>query len=326
MLKRLFACLGLALLAIPLATQAQDYPSKAIRMIVPVAPGGSTDFTARLFATHLNQLLGQPVIADNRAGAGGTVGTGVAAAAPADGYTLMIGSNGQLSYSPNLYKSLPYNTDTAFAPISQVSSSSFVLVVHPSLPVHSVKELVDYAKANPGKLNNGSAGTGSTGHLAMELFKKRFGLDITHVPYKGSAPMVAALVGGEVQMAIVDIPPLMPFIKAGSLRPLAVSGNSRSALLPALPTIAESGVPGAKDYYIASFLGFLAPAGTPRPIIDKLHDAIVKITALPEVQKTMIEQGLDPIKPTTPEQFATFLLKDRAEAKTIIEAANIKPE
>jgi tripartite-type tricarboxylate transporter receptor subunit TctC len=248
------------------------------------------------------------------------------AASTADGYTISIGSNGQLSYSPNLYKNLPYDTNKAFKPITQVSSSSFALVVSSKLPVKSVKEFVEYVKARPGKMNNGSAGIGSTGHLAMELFKNRVGIDMAHIPYKGSAPMVTALITGEVDAAIVDIPPMLGFIKNGEIRPLAVSGNTKSHLLPELPTIAESGVPGTDNYYVTSFMGFLAPTGTPEPIIQKLHAAFVKINEMPEVQKALREQGMDSIPATTPEQFAAFLIKDRAEAKDLIEGAKIKAE
>jgi len=302
---------------------AQNYPNKPIRLIVPIAPGGATDIVSRLIGQHLGALLGQTIVIDNRPGAGGTIGSSVVANAAADGYTLMMGSTQFLSNSPNLYPALPYDADTAFTGISQISSSQFVLVVHPTIAVGSVRELIEYARAKPGGLNNGSGGNGSTGHLAMEIFKTSANIKAIHVPYKGSGPMVQALVAGQVQMAIVDLPPVLGFIREGKLRALGLSGAGKLPALPGVPSIAESGL---KDYYVTSWLGLVAPAATPPAIIRQLHAGVVAAMKLPEMQKAILAQGMVLFAPTKPEEFSAFMQRDRARVKAVVQATGIRLE
>ncbi len=223
---------------------AQSYPVKPIRIIVPFPAGGGTDIAARIVGAKLNETLGQSVVVDNRAGAAGTIGTELAAKSAGDGYTLLMGSNGPLAINPGLYAKLPYDPLRDFAPIVLVTMMPFLMVVHPALPVKSVKELIALAKARPGQLNYASPGTGSTTHLAAELFKAMASLDIVHVPYKGVAPAATDLISGQVQMMSGDLNTLMPHVKAGKMRPLAVTGAKRSTLLPEMPTVSEAGVPG----------------------------------------------------------------------------------
>ncbi|HEV8517440.1 MAG TPA: tripartite tricarboxylate transporter substrate binding protein [Burkholderiales bacterium] len=300
----------------------QNYPTKPIRLIVPFAAGGGVDFTARVVAQKLGEAYGQPVVADNRAGAAGVIGTELAAKAPPDGYTLLMGSAGPLAILPGVAERVPYDPVRDFAPITLVSSMPFVLVVHPSLAVKSVQDLVALARAKPGQLNYASPGSGATTHLAMELFKALAKVDIVHVPYKGVAPAMSDLLAGQVQLMSGDLSTLMPQIKAGKLRALALSGAKRSALAPELPTIAESGVAG---YEASGWFGVLAPAATPRPLVSHLNSAIVKGISDTDARERLAALGGDVVG-GTPGEFALRLREDLAKWRNLIKAIGLKAE
>jgi tripartite-type tricarboxylate transporter receptor subunit TctC len=291
-------------------------------MIVPFAPGGGVDFTARLIGQKLGAALNQGVVSDNRAGAGGVIGTEIAAKAPADGYTLLLGSAGPLAILPGMMKGLQYDPVRDFAPVALVSSLPFLLVVHPALPVKTVAELVAYAKAKPGQLNYGTAGNGSTTHLATELFKSMAQIDLVHVPYKGVAPAVADLLGGQVQMMSGDLSTLMPQVRAGKLRALAVTGAKRSALAPELPTIAESGVAG---FEASGWFGVLAPAATPRTLIAQLNTAIVKSLGDADTRERLAALGGD-AGGGTPAEFAARIRDDLAKWGRLIKTLGLRDE
>jgi len=293
-----------ALSLAPLAAQAQAaFPAKPITIIVPFSAGGTTDILARVVGQYMARDLGQTVVVDNRAGAGGNIGGQAAARAPADGYTLFIGTVGTHAINQSLYKKMPFDPIKDFAPLSRVAMVPNLLVANPSQPFKSVKEMIAYAKANPGKVNFGSAGNGSSIHLSGELFKQMTGVDMQHVPYKGSAPAVSDLIGGQISVMFDNMPSAIPHVKAGKLRALAVTTAKRSPALPDVPTIAEAGVPG---YEATSWFGLLAPAGTPAPVVAKLNASILKALADPEVKKKLAEQGAEP-HGEKPEQFAAFI-------------------
>jgi tripartite-type tricarboxylate transporter receptor subunit TctC len=282
---------GIALaLAAPLAAAdtAAQYPSKPIHLVVPFPPGGTTDILARDVAQKLSETWHQQVIVENRPGAGGNIGADLVAKAAPDGYTLVMGTVGTHAINPSLYKKMPYDHVKDFAPVILVAGVPNVLVVNPSLPVHSVQELIAYAKANPGKLNFASSGNGTSIHLSGELFKAMTGVQMTHVPYKGSAPALTDLMGGQVQLMFDNLPSSLGFIKAGKLRALAVTSAARSATLPDLPTIAESGLPG---FEASSWFGVLAPAGTPRDVVQKLNHAIAAWLATDDAKQRLLAQG-----------------------------------
>ena len=278
-------------LTLAAAVAAQGYPNKPIRFVVPYAPGGNTDILSRLIGQKLNEAWGQQVIIDNRPGAAGTVGAELVARAPADGYTLIMGSFGNIIVANSLYRNLKYDPLKDFAPVALVSLPPGMLVEHPSVPAQNVRELIAYAKSNPGKLNYGSPGSGAWNHLFFELFNANAGVTITHVPYKGIAPAVVDLLGGHVQLAISAFPTAMPHFKAGKLRALAVTSAKRSGLLPEVPTIAESGLPG---YEAAGWFGVLAPAGTPSAVVVKLNAEINRMLELPEVKASLAADGAEP--------------------------------
>lgn len=278
-------------LTLAAAIAAQGYPNKPIRFVVPYAPGGNTDILSRLIGQKLNEAWGQQVIIDNRPGAAGTVGAELVARAPADGYTLIMGSFGNIIVANSLYRNLKYDPLKDFAPVALVSLPPGMLVEHPSVPAQNVRELIAYAKSNPGKLNYGSPGSGAWNHLFFELFNANAGVTITHVPYKGIAPAVVDLLGGHVQLAISAFPTAMPHFKAGKLRALAVTSAKRSGLLPEVPTIAESGLPG---YEAAGWFGVLAPAGTPSAVVVKLNAEINRMLELPEVKASLAADGAEP--------------------------------
>lgn len=313
---------GIVLICVAAWSHAQTYPSKPVRFVVPFAPAGGSDLVARTVAAKLTEALGQPVVIDNRAGAAGNIGTDVVAKAPADGHTLLLGSNGPLAINPTLYAKLPYDAVRDFAPVSLVTVMPFVLVAHPSLPVKSVKELVALAKARPGQLNYGSPGNGSTTHLANELLKSMTGMQITHVPYKGVAPAAIDLVSGQVQMMSGDLSTLLPHVKAGKMRALAVTSSRRSTLLPDMPTVAESGVPG---YDATGWFGVLVPAGTPASVIDRLNAGIVKGVAAPDARQRLGAFGGD-VATGTPEQFASHIRTEAAKWGKVIRAIGLKAE
>ena len=285
------------------AVASPQYPAKPIRWVVPFPAGGPLDIVARVIGRQLNDAWGQPVIIDNRAGAGGNIGADAVARAPADGYTIVMGALSTHAVNNSLYRKLPFDPVKDFAPVTMISEVPNILVLNPGVPAKSVKELIAYARANPGKLNFGSGSTGSAGHLAGELFKTMAGLDMTHVPYKGSAPAVTDLLAGQLQLMFDNLASALPNVKAGRLRALAVTTLKRSPFVPELPTIAESGLPG---FDVSTWFGVMAPAATPKPIIGKLHDEIVRILFLPEVKERLAAMGAEPAG-NTPEQFGAFI-------------------
>ena len=284
------------------ALHAQPYPSKPIRVVVPFPPGGAVDFYARAVQQPLSEAFGQPVVIDNRVGASGMVGADHVAKSPPDGYTLLLGNIASLAINAGIYAKMPYDPVKDFTPIMRTIDVNYALVVHPSLPVRSVAELVAYAKAHPGKVAYGSAGSGSLPHLATELFKARTGVEMVHVPYKGGGPMVTDLLGGTVQAVIADQANLMPHVKSGKLRALAVASPRRSPNYTDLPTIAESGVPG---FQAVAWNGLVGPAGMSPEIVKRVHDAFARAMALPAVREKLLAGGLDPVG-DSPEEFARF--------------------
>lgn len=301
--------------------QAQAYPTKPIRVIVPFPPGGSTDFLARIVGQKLTAAWGQQVVIDNRPGAGGTVGAAEASRAPADGYTLLMGAVHH-TIASSAYAKLPYDFQKDFAPITTVAIVPNVLVVNPSVPANSVKELIAHAKANPGKLNYGSAGMGTAHHLIGEQFNAMAGVEILHVPYKGSSPAVADLIGGQVTLMYDTVSSCLPHIKSGKLRPLGVSTAKRSVALPDVPTIAEAALPG---FEVTTWFGFLAPAKTPPEIVTKLNTEIVKILNMPDVRERLLAAGSEPVG-NSPEQMTAQIAKETAEFAKIVKRAKLVVE
>ncbi|HEX2826340.1 MAG TPA: tripartite tricarboxylate transporter substrate binding protein [Burkholderiales bacterium] len=284
----------------PLAQAA--YPDRPIRLVVPLAPGGTTDIVARLVAQRYTELLGQPVIVDNRPGAGGNIGNEVVARAAPDGYTLLMAAP-PLVINPGLYRKIGYRAIEDYSPISLIATVPVVLAVNPALPAKSVKALIALAKASPGKYNYASSGVGGTPHLAGALFGSMAGVDLVHVPYKGSGPALSDLLGGQVHMQFSGLPPLVPFIKSGKLRALGVAGLKRTPAFPDLPTIAESGVPG---YEATSWQGLSAPARLPGDIVSRLHSTLVKIVNAPDTRARFAELGAEAVG-GTPAEFARFI-------------------
>ena len=302
-------------------TIAQTYPDKPIRMVLPFPPGGGTDSLARVILPKMSQTLGQPIVIDNRPGAGGIVAAEIVAKSAPDGYTLFMGSSTGITAAPSLYK-LAYDPIKDFAPITQFATASFILTVHPSLPVPTISQLVALARAKPGSLNYASGGIGSPLHLSAELFKSRAGINIVHVPYKGGAPAAAAVLAGEAQMIFGSVAASLALVRAGKLRALAVTGLKRSSLTPELPTMVESGFPG---FNVQAWNSLEAPAGTPRNIIGQLHDEMVKVLQMPDVLKLMNTIGYSPTG-TTPEQYAEIKRTESAMWAKVIKDANIRAE
>jgi len=301
------------------AATAQPYPSKPVRFIVPFAPGGGTDVLARLLAQSLYEPLGQPVIVDNRPGAGGVIGAEIAAKAPADGYTIVLGSPGPLTINPNLQR-VPYDTLRDFAPISLATISPFVLVLHPSVPAASVKELIALAKSKPGQLNYGSAGTGSVSHFSSEQFKALAGISITQIPYKGAGPAVTDLLAGRLHFMFENLPTVIAHVRAGKLKLLAVGTKTRSKIVPEYPTVAEAGVPG---YESSTAFGVLAPAKTPAAVIGRLNRELVNILQSAGVREKMAAQGVETVG-GTPQDYAAHLKEELAKYGRIVKTAGIK--
>ncbi|NUN60687.1 MAG: tripartite tricarboxylate transporter substrate binding protein [Burkholderiaceae bacterium] len=291
---------------LPLGAVAQNYPTKPITIVVPFAAGGTTDILARLVGQHLSTELGQPVVVENKAGAGGNIGAAFAAKAAADGHTLFMGTVGTHAINASLYKKLPYDPIKDFAPLTRVAMVPNLLVAHPSQPFKTVQEMIAYAKANPGKINFGSPGNGASPHLSGELFKSLTKVDMVHVPYKGSAPAVSDLLGGQISIMFDNLPSVIPHVRSGKLRAIAISTAKRSADLPDVPTISEAGVPG---YEATSWFGMFAPAATPKPVLDKISAALGKVLANAEVKKKIDDQGGEPAN-ETPAQFADFIQKE----------------
>ena len=311
-------------LALTLAesTAAQGYPVKPIRFVVPYVPGGNTDILSRLLGQKLNEAWRQQVIIDNRPGAAGTVGAELVARAPADGYTIIMGSFGNIIVANSLYKNLKYDPLKDFAPVALVSLPPGVLVENPAVPAQNVRELIAYAKSNPGRLNYGSPGSGAWNHLFFELFNTSAGVSIVHVPYKGIAPAVVDLLGGQVQLAMSAFPTALPHVRSGKLRALAVTSAKRSGLMADVPTIAESGLPG---YEAAGWFGVLAPAGTPPSVVTKLNTEINRILELPEVKASLASDGAEPAG-GSPAQMADSARAASIKWGKIIRELNIRTE
>ncbi|HET8586015.1 MAG TPA: tripartite tricarboxylate transporter substrate binding protein [Casimicrobiaceae bacterium] len=296
---------------------AADYPTKPIRIVVPFPPGGTTDILARAVAQKLSETWNQQVIVDNRPGAGGNIGADLVAKAAPDGYTLVMGTVGTHAINPNLYRKMPYDHVKDFAPVILVAGVPNVLVVNPSLPVHTVHELIDYAKANPGKLNFASSGNGTSIHLSGELFKTMAGVQMTHVPYKGSAPALADLMGGQVQLMFDNLPSSLGLIKGGKLRAVAVTSTTRAAALPDVPTIAESGLPG---FEASSWFGLLAPAGTPHDVVAKINGVVAAWLATPEAKDKLLAQGAIAAG-GSPEAFAKHIDNETSKWAKVVKAS-----
>ncbi|MGZ5090701.1 MAG: Bug family tripartite tricarboxylate transporter substrate binding protein [Burkholderiales bacterium] len=320
MRRQLLAAITLTLFALaqPQA-QGQEYPTKPVRLISGFQPGGGSDIVARLVADKLGEAWGRPFVVDNRSGAGGTIALAMTAKAPADGYTLMVISGSQITNAAFVTK-VPFDLLKVYAPITQATSGPYLLVVHPSVPVQNVKELIALAKAKPGQLNYASSGTGSFAHLGMELFKSLTATSMVHVPYKGAGPALIELIGGQVQIGVTSATSSMPHVRSGKLRALAVTTLERSPLVPELPSVAESGVPG---FSIDSWYGFVAPSGTPAPIIRKLNAEMVKILKTPEVVSYLAKEGAVP-KGSTPAELAATMQAELAKWGKVIRSANIK--
>jgi tripartite-type tricarboxylate transporter receptor subunit TctC len=312
--------------------QAQTFPNRTITLLIPFAPGGSTSIVGRVIADKMSELLGEKVVVDNRPGAGGTVGTKAVAKSDPDGYTILLGYTGTLGIGPSLYKNAGYDPRKDFAPIGLIGNAPNSLVVHPSFPAKSVAELIAYAKANPGKVNFGSAGAGTVSHITGEYFARSAitgeyfarsaGITLVHIPYKGTGPALTDLLGGHIPMAFAPIPASHANVSAGLLRALAVTSTTRSGLLPDVPTIAESGLPGfdASLYY-----GLVAPAGTARPVIDKLNRELRAALASNEVKKQLGLDGTE-ITPGTPEDYADFIDKDEKKWSQLVKASGVEQE
>jgi len=294
--------LGAGMLAAP-GVHAQAFPSKPMTIIVPFPAGGTTDILARILGQYMSTAMGQPVVIDNRAGAGGNIGGQAAARAPADGYTLFMGTVGTHAINASLYKKMPFDPVKDFAPLTRVAMVPNLLVAHPSQPFKTVSELIAYAKANPGKVTYASSGNGTSIHLSGELFKSMTKIDMTHVPYKGSAPAVNDLLSGQVAIMFDNLPSALPHVKAGKLRPIAVTSAKRSPELPDIPTVAEAGVPG---FEATSWFGMFAPAGTPPAIVNQLNAVMVKALNDPDIRKKISDQGAEP-HPEKPAEFAAFI-------------------
>jgi tripartite-type tricarboxylate transporter receptor subunit TctC len=316
------ATVGMLCIAAAGASLAQSFPTKPIRMIVPFPAGGGSDTMGRILGHRLSERLRQQIVVENRPGAGGSIGADLAARAAPDGYTLLLGSTSEISQYPNVNPRIPYNPQRDFAPISLVANVPLVLVVHPSLPVRTVKDLIALAKAKPGEINFSSAGPGSTTHLAVELFIFLTGVKMTHIPYKGSPQAVTDLAAGNVQIGIPTMPAALPFVRNNRLRAVAVSTAKRVAVLPDVPTIQEGGV---KGYDNPLWTGLLVPAGTPREIISRLHAEVVHALGLPEVREALAKQGAEPVL-TTPEEFAAYIKADFDKWAKVVKQAGIRIE
>ena len=313
--------LALALVVYGGAAHGQPaYPAKTIRMVVPFPPGGTTDILARVVGQKITEATSQQVIIDNRPGAGGNIGTEIVAKAPPDGYTLITDPGSTLTINPSLFAKLPFDPLKDFAPVTIIAAVPNLLVVHPSLPVKNVRDLISLAKAKPGQLNYASTGAGQSTHLSMELFKLMAGITVTHIPYKGSSPALTDLLAGHVSLMFDNMPSCLPHVKAGKLRALAVSTLKRSPALPALPTVAESGLPG---FEVSVWFGVLAPAGTARDIVSRLNAIVVNALASSDVRERLAGQGAEPIG-NSPEQFTAQMQRDLVKWAKVVKDANIK--
>ena len=324
MFSRLLTGCLLAAAAASVAAQsapAAAYPVKAVRIIVGFSPGGSTDVTARIVAQKMSESWRQQVIVENRPGAGGNIGAEAVAKAPPDGYMLLLATTGVMSINHRLYRSLPYDALRDFAPVTQIGSLPLILIVHPSLPVRSVKELIALAKARPGQLSYASSGVGGATHMTAEVFRMLAGVDILHIPYKGSGQAMADLIGGQVPLAFDQITSSLSHVESGKLRALAVTSAKRFASVPQLPTMAEAGVPG---YEAVSWNGLAAPAATPADVVTRIRAEVARVVQLPDIKERFFRDGIEPVA-STPEQFAAHIRAERAKWEKVIDAAGIKP-
>jgi len=317
----------LALLSVPLVVWpwgstalAQGYPTKPVKLVIPFPPASPGDIIGRIAAQKLSESAGQQFVVENRAGASGTIGTEAALKSPADGYTLILGSTGTLLTAPSLYLNLGYDPTKSFAPISLLSSASFLVVVNPSVPANSLKELIDLAKAKPGQLNYGSGGNGHPMHIAGEMFKIAAGVDIVHVPYKGQSPAGNDLVAGRIQLVFDQIVAYQPHLRSGKLKALAVAKSSRLAQLPDVPTTAEAGLPG---FELSSWFGLLAPRGTPGEIVSRLNGEVLAALKTKELRESMANLGLEPAG-CSPEEFAAVIIKDGVKWSRAVKASGAK--
>jgi len=320
--RKLVLCLVAAacLAGTATADAADDYPTRPIRIVVPFAAGGGVDILTRILARNMESLLGQPVVVDPKPGAGGNVGVEAVAKSAPDGYTLLMATTGTHTINPGLYKTLPFDPVKDFRPISIIASVPNLLVVNPAVPAKSVAELVALARQNPGKLNFGSFGNGTSNHLSGELFKATAGIDIVHVPYKSAPQAVADLVGGQLQMAFVNTPLALPQVEAGKLRALAVTGAKRSAATPQFPTMEEAGV---KGFVVESWYGLMAPAGTPDAVVARLHAAVLKALADPALVESFRKQGAD-VETSTPAEFSARIVAEGSRWAEIIRVSGAK--
>jgi len=304
------------------SASGQSYPSKPVRIVVPFAPGSTIDIIGRIIAPKLTEALGQPVLVDNRPGAGGMVGMDAVAKAPPDGHTLVIGALGPLAMNPALYPKTPFDPVRDFAAVSLLATGPVAIAVHPSVPARNVKELIELAKRQPGKLNFGSPGVGTSPHLTGELLKMLTGTDIVHVPYKGNAEALTDLVSGRVSIVFTGVPPVVPLVKAGRVRLLATTGRQRTVQLPDVPTIVEAGLPGAQ---VLIWYGVVAPIATPTELVARLNREIVKIMQAPDTREKFSQQGIEP-ETSTPEQFAQLIREEYARWTKVIRTVGIKLE
>jgi len=319
--RRALLLLAALSVALPAAgARAETYPARAVKLVVPYPAGGTTDIIARLIAAQLSETLGQPFVVDNRAGASGAIGSAAVAKSAPDGYTLLMGTANTHGINSALQKSLPYDALKDFAPVTVVASTPNVIVVNPAVPARTLAELIALAKAEPGKLNYGSTSSGGSPHMSAELLKMMTGISITHVPYKGAAPMLTDLVGGHIPIGFDNLPSAMPFIESGKLRALAVTTAKRWPGAPNIPTVAESGVPG---YEVSGWFGILAPAGTPPAIVDRLQKAVADAVAKPEVRKQLETVGAEPVANTS-QAFAQQIAADVARWKTVADTTGVK--
>jgi tripartite-type tricarboxylate transporter receptor subunit TctC len=312
------ACLTTA----PMFAAAQPYPNRPIHLVVGFPPGGINDIVARIVGQKMSESLGQPVIVENRGGAGGTIGADWVSKATADGYTLLLGSVSNLAMAPSLYATLPYDPTKDFTPVGLVAAAPNIMVVHPDFPVHSVKDLIALAKEKPGSIDYASAGIGTSNHLTVELLKVMADIDIVHVPFRGDGPAITAVLAGQVPMQFPTLPVALPYIKSGKLRAVAVSSATRSPLLPEVPTVAESG--GLPEFAVSIWVGIVAPPGTPKEIVDRLNAEIRKAVALPDIREHLAALGADPAS-DSPEQFSAYIAAETAQWLKVARAAKIKP-
>ena len=302
------------------AAAADAYPARPIRIVAPSTPGDAPDVIARLLAERMSVALGTQVFVENHPGAGGVVGSDIVAKAPADGYTLIIGNAGSHGINAAVYAKLPYDIQRDFVAVSQVAVSPNIMVVNPEIPAANVQQFIAYAKARPAQLSYASGGNGSSAHMSMELFKSMAGVDIVHIPYKGSSPALTDVVSGQVAVMFVNLPPALPLVKAGKLRPLAVTTRTRSPLLPDVPTVQESGLPG---YETVAWFGILAPAATPKDVVARLSSEIAKIVRTPEMRERLLGLGAEPVG-GTPDEFSAVIARDIAKWTPLAKSVGIK--